>query len=81
MPEVEEGLANVYFDSAASPFLYRPAVFESAVDLLGAEKVLLGTDYPLLPQRRLLAQVEESPLTPAEKDLILGGNARRLLGL
>lgn len=81
MPEVEEGLANVYFDSAASPFLYRPAVFESAVDLLGAEKVLLGTDYPLLPQRRLLAQVEESPLTPDEKDLILGGNARRLLGL
>ena len=81
MPEVAESLANVYFDSAASPFLYQPAVFEAAVDLLGAEKVLLGTDYPLLPQRRLLAQVEESPLTPHEKDLILGDNAKGLLGL
>ena len=81
MPEVAGSLANVYFDSAASPFLYKPAVFEAAVDLLGAEKVLLGSDYPLLPQRRLLAQVEESPLTPREKDLILGDNAKGLLGL
>ena len=81
MPEVAGSLTNVYFDSAASPFLYKPSVFEAAVDLLGAEKVLLGSDYPLLPQRRLLAQMEESPLTPREKDLILGDNAKRLLGL
>ena len=81
MPEVADAMANVYFDSAASPFLYQPAVFKAVVDILGPEKVLLGTDYPLLPQRRLLAQVEKSPLTPHDKELILGQNAKDLLGI
>lgn len=81
MPEVERGLANVYFDTAASPLIYQPAVFESVADILGAKRILLGTDYPLLPQRRLLNQVAESNLTTAQKESILGGNAKELLGL
>jgi len=81
MPEVEEAMANVYFDSAASPFLYRPDVFQRAVDLVGAGKVLLGTDYPLLTHQRLLNQVLENPFSEDVKERILGGNARKLLGL
>ena len=67
MPEVLRGMENVYFDTAASPFLYSPAVFESVAGLVGAERILLGTDYPLLPQTRLLSQIHDSPLTPAQK--------------
>ena len=79
MPEVLRDMENVYFDTAASPFLYSPAVFESVAGLVGAERILLGTDYPLLPQARLLRQVNNSPLTPAQKHLILSENAQNLL--
>ena len=81
MPELPGELANVYFDTAASPFLYRPEVFEVAVKTIGAEKILFGTDYPLIRQRRLLSQIEESNLDEATRSAILGGNAATILGL
>ena len=81
MPEVSEALRNVYFDSAASPFLYIPDVFSNAVNLVGADKVLFGTDYPLISQKRLLDQVERQGLEDEVKAAVLGGNAQKLLSL
>ncbi|MEE9285337.1 MAG: amidohydrolase family protein [Dehalococcoidia bacterium] len=81
MPEVRRALKNVVFDTAASPFLYEPAVFETVAGLVGPEKILLGTDYPLIKQERLLRQVQESSLSAQAQELVLGGNAARLLGL
>jgi uncharacterized protein len=81
MPEVPEVIKNVYFDTAASPFLYRPEVFAVAAGLVGADKILFATDYPLIRHRRLLKQVEASGLDPAAQQAILGGNAARMLGL
>ena len=80
MPELPGELENVYFDSAASPLLYRPEVFSVAVQTIGADKLLFGTDYPLIQHRRLLAQVENSGLNTADRSAILGGNAARLFG-
>ena len=80
MPEVNEGLANVYFDTAASPFLYDRRVFEAGVGLVGAGRILLGSDYPLLRASRLLRQMEEAELAEGERDAIRGGNAVGLLG-
>ncbi len=81
MPEVPKVIQNVYFDMAASPFLYRPEVVTTVAGLVGAEKVLFATDYPLIQHRRLIRQVEESGLDSAAQEAILGGNAARLLGL
>ena len=81
MPEVSEALRNVYFDSAASPFLYVPDVFTNAVKLVGPDKVLFGTDYPLISHKRLLGQVESQNFDPETKAAVMGGNAQRLLGL
>ena len=81
MPEVEEALANVYFDTAASPFLYDRRVFEAGVRLVGAGRILLGSDYPLLRASRLLRQVERAELAEEDKGAIRGGNAVKLLGL
>ncbi len=81
MPEVPEVLSNVYFDSAASPFLYQPEIFATVAGLVGAGKILLGTDYPLISHGRLLNQVRESPLTQDQQAQVLGTNAARLLGL
>ena len=80
MPEVAEGLSNVLFDTAASPFLYRPAVFESVASSIGVDRVLMGSDYPLVRVRRLIHQIDESSLSDADKLAIKGGNAARLLG-
>ena len=81
MPELPGELAKVYFDTAASPFLYRREVFAVAAQTIGADKILLGSDYPLLRQRRLLSQLESCGLDAADRAAIGGGNAARLLGL
>ena len=81
MPEVPAVLKNVYFDTAASPFLYRPQVFSTVAGLVGPEKILFATDYPLIKHGRAIAQVEEVIPAGADRDAILGGNAARLFGL
>ena len=81
MPEVKDAMSNTFFDTAASPFLYSSGVYRQAVELVGAEKILFGSDYPLLAQGRLLREIESAGLSPDAKELVLSGNACRLLGL
>ena len=81
MPEVGRALGNVYFDTAASHYLYQPAVFKRVCDLVGAEKILFGSDYPLIKQSRAIAETERAHLAPVQKAAILGNNAARLLAL
>jgi len=81
MPEVQKALQNVYFDTAASPFLYQPQIYTLGSQLVGADKILFGSDYPLLLQTRLLQEIDSAALTEEEKSLILSGNAKRLLKL
>lgn len=81
MPEVREALTTTYFDTASSSLLYEPAVYRHAVELVGAERILFGSDFPLLPQDRCLMEMQEAPLDEEARCLILGENARRLLRL
>ncbi len=81
MPEVKKAMSNVFFDTAASPYLYSPQVYNQVVQLIGADKILFGSDYPLLPQSRLLKEIESVDLAEEAKSLILSGNARWLLGI
>ncbi len=81
MPEIGDALKNVYFDSAASTFLYSPRIFPVVNGLLGASKILFGTDYPLLNQNRVIDQIMDSNLSQKEKNAILGDNAAKLLNL
>lgn len=80
MPEVRAALANVHFDSAASPFLYDARVFDVAVRAAGADRVLFASDYPLLRASRVIAQARKTLDAPTA-DAVLGGNAARLLRL
>lgn len=38
---------NVYYDTSASPLLYGNQVFRIAMDAIGPDKFLFGSDYPL----------------------------------
>ncbi|HEY7022486.1 MAG TPA: amidohydrolase family protein [Ktedonobacterales bacterium] len=81
MPEVRAVAANIWYDSAASLFLYAPQVFDVAARAAGARKLLWASDYPLIAQRRMLEYAHASGLDDAELTLALGGNAAALLDL
>jgi predicted TIM-barrel fold metal-dependent hydrolase len=81
MPEVAKALSNVFFDTAATVFLYKPEIFEQMSHIIGSDKILFGTDYPLMHQNRVLAQIQSSQLPEEDKARILGANAQKLLHL
>jgi predicted TIM-barrel fold metal-dependent hydrolase len=81
MPEVKQALAKVYFDTAVSPMLYSPQIYRQVSQLVGVEKILFGTDYPLMVQSRVIEDIESAELAEDEKKQILGLNAKRLLGI
>jgi predicted TIM-barrel fold metal-dependent hydrolase len=81
MPEVRQAMENVYFDTAASPFLYRPEIYLQVSQLVGADRILFGSDYPLMLPSRLLREIATVNLPAGDKEMILAGNARRLLGI
>jgi len=81
MPEVDKALSNVYFDTAATPFLYKPQIFKQVADITGSDKILFGSDYPLLSPRRVIDQIESVELSQKDRAAILGGNAQRLLAI
>lgn len=79
--EVREALANIWYDTAASPYLYRPQIYTQAVELAGLEKVLMGSDYPLLGPKRYLDEMAKAGLDKAQQKAICGANAAKLLNL
>ena len=83
MPEVRDLLESgrLVFDTAASPLLYDPRVFEAAQGLLGEGLVLWGSDFPLREQAADRAAVEAAVRDEAQRAAVLGGNAARFLGL
>jgi len=78
MPEVARALQDVFYDTAASPYLYRWRIFPLAVQMVGAHKVLMGSDYPLIRPRTYLMHLAELPLADEDRAAILGGNAAAL---
>jgi predicted TIM-barrel fold metal-dependent hydrolase len=82
MPEVAALTRNVVYDTAASSYLYRPAVFRAVLDTIGAERVLWGSDHPVLSMEKFLRRTLRSArLLREELGLVLGGNARRVYQL
>lgn len=81
MPEVKAAAANIWYDSAASLFLYQPDIFATVAAIRGPEKLLWASDYPLIAQPRMLDYARRSRLDEGALALVLGGNAVRLFGL
>ncbi len=79
--EVKESLKNVYFDTAASPFLYDSEIYATAARLIGRDKILMGSDFPLLKPARYFKELEKSGLSQEDIAATCGLNAGRLFGL
>jgi len=83
------GLPNVFYDTAASPLTYDAGIWKAAMDTVGPDRILFGSDYPLdlYPKSpegpgwsALLAEIGASGLAAGQREALLGGNARRLFG-
>lgn len=81
MPEVRQALSNAWYDTAAVPFLYRPEVYSAVAAMSGAQRILFGSDWPLMDARRVIEHIRQAGLGQSEVDAVLGGNARRLFKL
>jgi predicted TIM-barrel fold metal-dependent hydrolase len=77
--EVKACLKNVWYDTAASPFLYDPDIWLYAKNLAGLDKILFGTDFPLLKAARYFKELADCGFSEAEVEAICGRNAARLL--
>ena len=72
--------SNLYLDISGTG-LFRWGMLRNAVDTLGAEKVLYGSDFPVCSSGMNLQGALSEPLTDEEFRLVLAGNFRRLTGI
>jgi predicted TIM-barrel fold metal-dependent hydrolase len=80
MPEIARLMTNVYYDTAASLYLYQDDIFSLAARWAPG-KVLFGTDFPLITPRRFIARMRAARMPTATLRRMLGGNAWRVLRL
>ena len=81
MPEIQRITANVWYDTAATVYLYQQNIFPIVANLVGADRILFASDYGLLRQRRIIDHIAQSGLNENALKKVLGENAQSLLGL
>jgi len=74
-------LKNIWYDTAASPYLYDASVYDIAVAAGIEHRVLFGTDFPLLGPDRYFKDMDNSEITNSQKRKMLGQNAKLLYGI
>ena len=73
--QTKQALKNIWYDTAASPFLYEPKIYDIAAAAGLIDKILFGTDFPLLTPERYYMELEQTGLSTGEKAQVLGLNA------
>ena len=69
-------MKNLYFDN----LVYRVDTVEYLKRVVGADHVLVGTDYPYtLGDWLSVEKIEQMNCTESEREAMLHGNARKLL--
>ena len=74
-----EYLRQMWFDT----LVFEPEVLRHLINVVGASQVVVGTDYPFDMGHYRINELLDAVagLTDAEREAILGGNARKLLGV
>ncbi len=72
---------NVLFDTSSTMYAVTPEQMADMIHKHGADKVLFGTDYPALSTIDEANRVLALDLTDSEKEMIMHGNAEKLLGI
>ena len=72
---------NIWIDLSGWSPKYFPAQLVQYANTLLKDRILFGSDYPLITPDRWMADFEEAGFKDSVKPLILKTNAMRLLGL
>ncbi len=80
MPEVRDALKYVSFDLAATPYLYRAEIFRHFIEIMGSDKLLFGSDYPLMSPEMVLDFMKLADIDSQDTEKIMSVNALQLLG-
>ncbi len=72
---------NFYVDTSAYAVHRLPPSFVSFMKGHGSERVLFGSNWPMLSPHRCLAKLDALGLSEAQTDAFLFGNAKRVFGL
>ena len=72
--------AAVHVDTAAQPFLYRDGEAGAALGSVPVDRLLFGSDYPLISQERALGELRAAVTSEDRLSRALQGNAEALLG-
>lgn len=70
---------NVWTDTSGSQAFSR--IIEDAVSILGSERILFGSDYPMRDLAPQLGRILDADLTETDRQKILADNAIQLFGL
>jgi uncharacterized protein len=73
--------ATPYVDTAAQPVLHPGEQATAALACVPADRLLFGSDFPLISQDRQIAALRSAIPDAAGLEAALGGNARRLLDI
>jgi uncharacterized protein len=76
---VKEVLKNTWFDTAASPYLYDKDIYSVSTRIMGLDKILFGSDFPLLKPSRYFEEMKAADLPKDAVEKICGENAASLL--
>jgi predicted TIM-barrel fold metal-dependent hydrolase len=55
-------------------------IYKVVAEMVGPEKIIFGSDYPLLPPSRYVREIDEAGLPDDWREMILGKNLAGLLG-
>jgi hypothetical protein len=78
---VKKVLKNTWFDTAASPYLYDKEIYSISTKIMGLDKILFGSDFPLLKPGRYFKEMKNVGLSKDAIGKICGENAASLFKL
>lgn len=78
--DARQPVSRVFIDTAARGYLYTPGEHRLALTR-AAGRILFGSDYPLLSQKKEIEGIRVDTPDPKVADAILGGTAAHLLGI
>ncbi len=81
MPEMKLALSNAYYDTAAWPWLYDHRVIEGIFASGAGNKILFGTDWPILEYPKFDKIIAQTSLTEEQRSRLLYKNALDLLSI
>lgn len=80
MPEMRRLLANVSYDTAAWPWLYDARIIDAIFASGAGDKIMFGSDWPILDFKRYEKLVAASALTEPQKESLLSTSAGKIYG-